>query len=176
MGKSSEILKTILERRSCRSFHPDPIPENHIEQMVQSLRWAPSAGNRQPWHFYLVRNGALKEKLVSAAFGQTFLGQAPLVFVVCAIPQKSADRYGDRGRKLYVYQDTAAAVQNLLLTATGLGYGSCWVGAFDEQAVRETLQLPDDFRPVSMVPIGKPTEKLESSTRFSVKDILTIID
>ena len=169
-----ETLQVIFERRSCRAFKSEPIPQEHLDLLVEALRWAPSAGNRQPWHFYLVKSTFLKEELVNAAYGQTFLVQVPVVFVICAIPDQSATRYGKRGRDLYAYQDTAAAVQNLLLTATALGYGSCWVGAFDEEAVSKALELPAKHRPVAMIPLGKPAEKPETPKRFAKEQIVTI--
>ncbi|GAB4377694.1 MAG: nitroreductase family protein [Calditrichia bacterium] len=171
-----ETLQIIFKRRSCRAFHPEPIPTGHLDLLVEALRRAPSAGNQQPWHFYLVKNNALKEKLVWAAYGQAFLAEAPVVFVVCALPERSAFRYRERGRNLYVYQDTAAAVENLLLAATALGYGSCWVGAFNEDAARQVLNLPADYRPVALVPVGKPAERPQPSSRLPVDQILTILE
>jgi nitroreductase len=171
----AEIFSTILRRRSIRSFHPDPIPPEQIEQMKEVLRWTPSAGNRQPWHFYFVFQKEVRKGLAAAAFNQEFISQAPLAVVVCALPGKSAMRYGKRGRELYVYQDTAAAVENLLLLATGLDYGSCWVGAFDENRVRLVLGLPEEIRPVAIIPIGKPAENPDPPPRLSPEEIITIV-
>jgi nitroreductase len=83
---------------------------------------APSAGNVQPWHFYAVRDAHLRQALAAAAFGQSFVAQAPLVIVVCADADRSATRYGDRGRTLYCFQDTAAAITNMP-HRRGLGVG-----------------------------------------------------
>jgi len=174
MKNFPEFFRVILQRRSCRVYHPDPLPQEHIDYLVEALRWAPSAGNRQPWHFYMVKNTELKNQFVQAAYGQDFLAQAPVVFVICALPETSAVRYGERGRNLYVYQDTAAAVENLLLTATALGYGSCWVGAFDERSVSRILSLPADQCPVAMVPVGKPAEHPAPTPRLNKDQVLTI--
>lgn len=171
-----ENVRPIFVRRSCRAFHSGPVPERDIEILIESMRWAPSAGNRQPWHFYLVRNPQMKASLAEAAYGQDFVSQAPVVFVVCAIPERSETRYGQRGRELYVFQDTAAAVQNLLLSATALGYGSCWVGAFNESAAGAALNLPSHQRPVAMVPIGKPAEHPRIPKRLDIQRILTVMD
>ena len=174
MENFPEFFRVILQRRSCRAYRPDPLPPEHLDYLVEALRWAPSAGNRQPWHFYLVKNPELKKRLVPAAYGQDFLAQAPVVFVICALPETSAARYGERGRNLYVYQDTAAAVENLLLTATALGYGSCWVGAYDEGLVSRILSLPADQRPVAMVPVGKAAEHPAPPPRLIKNEVLTI--
>ncbi len=171
-----ENLKPIFTRRSCRSFRKDPVPEEHIEILFQALRWAPSGGNRQPWHFYQVRNMDIIKKLAEAAGSQTFITGAPLLFVICTIPEKSAARYGERGRSLYCLQDTAAAVENLLLAATALDYGTCWIGAFDESRVSEILKIPDDLRPVAMVPVGKPAKLPRAPLRKTQDEILTIVE
>ncbi len=171
-----EILAIILKRRSVRAFLSDKIPRHHIDQFIEALRWAPSAGNRQPWHFILVHRQSLKDELARAAYGQHFISQAPLIFVVCAIPGQSGSRYGQRGRELYVYQDTAAAVQNLLLLATALGYGSCWVGAFDENEVSRILKLPGEMRAVALIPVGKPATYPRPTSRLAKDDTVTILE
>jgi nitroreductase len=171
-----ELLSVILKRRSVRAFKPDEIPQVHIDQFVEALRWAPSAGNRQPWHFYLVRRPELKRDLARAAFQQDFVAQAPLVFVISGLPERSASRYGERGKELYVFQDTAAAIQNLLLLATALGYGTCWVGAFDELQVSEVLSLPKQERPLALIPIGKAAEQPSPPQRLPVEKIVTTLE
>jgi len=171
----ADIYSIIKNRRSVRSYTSDPIPQEHIEQLMEVLRWAPSAGNRQPWHFYFVFANELRNGLAAAAFNQDFISQAPLAVVVCALPGKSASRYGKRGQELYVYQDTAAAVQNLLLLATSLDYGSCWVGAFDENRVRLVLGLPEEVRPVAIIPIGMAAENPASPKRLPQEKIITVV-
>jgi nitroreductase len=154
--EENPALGAIFERRSCRSFRSDPIPKEHIDLFIEVLRWAPSAGNRQPWRFHIVTKKKKKQELAEAAFGQNFITPAPIVFGVVAVPEESAARYGERGERLYCIQDTAAAVENLLLAATALGYGSCWIGAFDDDAVSRTLGLPPGHIPVALVPLGRP--------------------
>ncbi|MFZ0391811.1 MAG: nitroreductase family protein [Calditrichia bacterium] len=168
-------LQLFLNRRSCRAYLPEPLPSNHLEWLCEVLRWTPSAGNRQPWHFYVILNDQIKQALSHAA-RQSFLMQAPLVFVICALPEQSAARYGARGRELYVLQDTAAAVQNLLLAATALDYGTCWVGAFDEQEVQKVLNLSPERRPVALVPVGKPSKMPAAPSRLNQDKIVTVLE
>ncbi len=170
-----EAVQTIFQRHSCRHFRNTPIPDNHIQLLLEAFRHAPSAGNRQPWHVYVVQNPEIREELMRAAYGQDFIAEAPVVFVVCAIPDQSASRYGKRGETLYVYQDTAAAIENLLLTATALHYGSCWVGAFEERRVREILNLPAQFRPIAIIPVGEPAEPPEPTERKPIEQITTFL-
>jgi nitroreductase len=112
--------------------------------------------------------------LAKAAYGQRFVAEAGVVFVVCADPEQSAARYGERGRDLYCYQDTAAAVENLLIVANMLGYGACWVGAFDEKKARRALSVPGHLRPVAIVPVGparpvsRHPDRRPASTLFDV--------
>lgn len=138
---------------------------------------APSAGNRQPWHFWIVRNEQVKETLSEAAWNQSFIVEAPVVIVVCVEPERSASTHGTRGRNLYCLQDTAAATLNILLMATGLGLGSCWVGAFDEDRVARGLDLPSSLRPVAMVPLGYPADANEARTdRRPLAEVISRID
>ncbi|MEM4201893.1 MAG: nitroreductase family protein, partial [Candidatus Hadarchaeum sp.] len=83
---------------------------------------------------------------------------------------RTASRYGDRGRNLYCIQDTAAVAQNIHLAAYALGYGTCWVGAFDEKAVAEAIKAPEGIRPLIMIPIGKPREKPKPTSRAPLKE------
>lgn len=171
----NEILDAIRKRRSIRSFKPDPIPQEVVGALLEAARWAPSAGNLQPWEFYVVTDPGVKSSLEMAALGQNYVGGAPVVIVVCAVPQVSARIYGTRGRELYCLQDTACATQNILLAAQALGLGSCWVGAFHEDEVIKALDLPRGRRPVALVPIGYPSENPPPPARRSLRDVVRAI-
>jgi nitroreductase len=157
---NNECIKRIQERQSIRRFSNEPIPQQIIEQILMTGFSAPSAGNRQPWKVVHVTTQELKDKLALAAGNQIFLARAPVVFVICAVPQESAERYGERGLTLYSLQDTAALVQTLLLAVHFLGYGSCWIGAFNESEVVNILKIPQGIRPIAILPIGKREGKL----------------
>ena len=168
------FIQLIKTRRSIRSFKLDPIPEKDLRLLLEASQWAPSAGNLQPWRFIVVRDKEVKERLVKDAYGQRCISQAPVVVLFCGVPEESARYYGERGRKLYVIQDVAAAVQNFCLAAHALGYGTCWVGAFDEEAVRRTLNLPRNWRPMAIVPLGKPATQ-PRSRRKKLEEITVYI-
>lgn len=153
------VVEAIKTRRSIRRFQDKPIPEETIKAIMESAVLAPSAGNRQPWVFVVVRSQDVKRKLVEASGNQVFLGQAPVVIVICGDAELSGARYEDRGRTLYFIQDTAAAATNIMLTATSLGLGTCWVGAFRESVVRQALELPANLRPLAMIPVGYPDQE-----------------
>jgi nitroreductase len=120
-----EIPDAIMKRKSIRSFAPKGLTDEDIETLIQSAIRAPSAGNMQPWAFVTVRDRDVKEALVEAAHGQSFIATAPLAIVVCADPARMTPRYDERGTTLYCLQDTAAAVENIILTATHNGLGTC---------------------------------------------------
>ena len=166
------IPEVIKVRRSIRSFYDRDLSDAEVAVLVEAACCAPSAGNRQPWEFIVVREGENKHRLAKAAYGQTFIAEAPVVFVVCADPGRSASRYGRRGAELYCLQDTAAAVQNLLLTAVANGMGACWVGAFDEGEVADSLGMPEGMRPIAIVPVGYPAERPPPRSRRSPSEVI----
>jgi len=151
---SKECLNQISNRRSIRRFSSEPIDGGTINDIVRAGFSAPSAGNRQPWRVVIVTDQDVKNQLSNAAGGQTFMAKAPVVFVICGVPEESAERYKERGRTLYVLQDTAALTLNILHAAHILGFGACWIGAFNEEEVSKILQIPSNMRPVSMIPVG----------------------
>jgi len=146
----------IRKRHSVRAYDPDgEVSAEQVQHILEAAIEAPSAGNRQPWHFVVVRDARVRQELARAAYGQQFLAQAPVVIAVCADPVRSSERYGARGSDLYCLQDTAAATAHILLAATELDLGSCWVGAFDEAHAARALSLADHLRPVALISIGQ---------------------
>lgn len=167
-----DILDLVKSRRSIRSFKADPVPREDLMRILEAARWAPSAGNCQPWEFIVVTRDDLKRRLAMAALGQFWMTKAPVIIVVCANIPRTEWRYGERGRSLYAIQDTAAATQNILLTAHALGYGTCWVGAFNESEVKRVLNIPRDVRPVAIIPLGKPDERPIAPPRIPLEEVV----
>jgi nitroreductase len=167
-----ELMKAIKGRRSIRKFKKQDIAEKTIAQLIEAASYAPSAGNIQPWEFVVVRNPALKKKLSEAALNQAQVEEAPVVVVVCANEKRSSMGYGGRGRTLYCLQDTAAATQNILLTAHSLGLGTCWVGSFNEDEAKESLRAPEGMRPVVMIPVGYPDVTPRQRNRRLLSEIV----
>lgn len=166
-----DVFEAINKRYSTRGFHSEPIPREIIEKLLEAARQAPSAGNLQPWFFYVVQDEIKREQLALAAGGQRFVAQAPLDIVVCAEPQVSAARYLERGASLYCLQDTAIAAQHIILAATAEGLGSCWVGAFDEDKVSEVLDIPSGRRPIAILAIGYPAAPPRGTSRKALDEI-----
>ncbi|MBY8996482.1 MAG: nitroreductase family protein [Candidatus Thorarchaeota archaeon] len=157
---SVDCIEKLTSRQSIRRFTSESIPDSIIDDIVRIGISAPSGGNRQPWRIIIVTNKNLRNQLADAAFNQEFLAVAPVVFVVCVVPEESAERYKERGRNLYALQDTAALTLNILYGAHLHGYGACWIGSFNEDTVSKTLNIPSDMRPVAMIPVGKIDGKL----------------
>lgn len=171
-----KILETIKKRRSIRKFHLEKeVSEKQVNQLLEAARWAPSAGNLQSWYFMVVRLPSLKEELVRAALGQSFIAQASVVIVSCADLKRSASGYGQRGESLYALQDTTIASQNICLAAVEIGLATTWVGAFDEKKVSQILSLPRTLRPIALLPVGYPAQSPSPPPRRSIKEISKII-
>lgn len=133
---------------------------------------APSAGNRQPWRIVVVRDPTRLEELSKAAYGQSFVASCQVLLGIFAVPEESAERYAERGRQLYVFQDTAALTYALLLGIHFNGLGGCWVGAFDDDAVARVFKAPDGFRPVAMIPIGHYDQPPPPRPRRSISEVV----
>ncbi len=172
---TKDLIDAIKERHSIRAYETTAIPEATLGRLLESAHLAPSAGNLQPWKFVVVRSEAIRAALAGAAYGQNFVAAAPVNIVVCAEPERSAARYGERGADLYCIQDTAAAAQNILLTATAYGLGSCWVGAFDEEKVRQALGIGPELRPMAIIPLGYPAQEPAEVAYRSLDEITLIM-
>ncbi|MDI6689160.1 MAG: nitroreductase family protein [Actinomycetota bacterium] len=152
-----EVYEAIYGRKSVRDFdRVKDVPPDLVMKLLKAACQAPSAGNLQPWRFWVIRDQKLKGRLAEAAFHQSFVAEAPILIVVCADLRVASSGYGTRGTALYAIQDTAAAIENLLLAAHVEGLGACWVGAFDERRAIQAMELPAHIRPLALIPIGYP--------------------
>jgi nitroreductase len=157
-----DVFEVIEARRSIRKYKPEPIPDDKIGMILDAARLAPSAANRQPWRFVLVQNADRKKVLARAANDQTFLGDAAVIVVAVGDPEVSA-RWHEK--------DTMIALEHIVLAATALGYGTCWIGAFDEDAIKRLLKIPARMKIVALLPIGLPDEKPASRQRKEHSEI-----
>ena len=152
MAKTSfqELAET---RRSVRAYKPDAVPEELLQQVLETGRLAPSACNKQPWRFIVVRSETTRRAL-GAAYAREWFWKAPVVIAVCILPKEAWVRSFDG--KNYAMVDGALAMDHMQLAAAELGLGTCWIGAFDPAAAREILNLPDGVELVGMTPLGFP--------------------
>lgn len=151
---TKDVFDCMRETQSVRLFQTNEIPEPTLSRILEAGCWAPSAGNLQPWYFYVVKNEHVKQQIANACYEQSQVLEAPISIVVMADPARSNEQYGERGAQLYCIQDTAAATENMILAADGLGIASCWVGAFDERKVQEAVEAPPRLRAVAILCLG----------------------
>ena len=168
-----EFSEVIAKRRSVRHFdNKQEVLDSEIRDLLLAGVAAPSAGTIQPWRVTVVRTEAARERL-AAALRQRWATAAPAIIVVSADPRPCAARDGDRGETLYAIQDTAAAVEHILLKAVDMGLASCWIGAFDDDAVREAIGEQKPIRPVAVLPIGHSAESSTRPDRRPLDEITT---
>lgn len=166
-----ECIEAIKGRRSIRRFKDIDVGKDLVEELLTAAQMAPSAGNLQARDFIVVSNKKIKQKLSKAALDQSFVEHVPIVIVAVANIERSARIYKSRG-ELYAIQDTTAGVMNLLLAAYSKGLATCWVGAFDEYAVSELLGLPQNTRPIAIIPLGYADEKPAAPRRMSLDRVV----
>lgn len=152
-----DIFDVIKDRRSVRRFKSKSVGQDEIQRILEAGKWAPSAGNLQAREVILVTDDRLRQEIAEAALNQSFISEAPILFIICANRRKIG-RYGKRGKYLYCIQDASIMAQNMILMAQSLGLGSCWVGAFDENALRRALGIPEEILPVAIIPVGYSNE------------------
>ncbi len=150
-----EFIDVIKTRRSVRNYSDQPVEDHKLEQILECARWSPSWANKQCWHFIVVKDKRKIEALSKTALVNNWLKKAPVLIAACADPKLSGTRNGMD----YFLVDLAIAMEHLILSAANQDLGSCWIGAFDEQKVKEQLAVPINIRVVALTPIGYPAEK-----------------
>lgn len=167
-----EFKEVLQKRRSVRRFQKKDVPEEIIRKILELANLAPSAGNLQAFKVAVVKDETVRKKLSRAALGQQSVAEAPVDLVMCAVPEESAVKYGERGERLYAIQDATIFAAYIQLAATDLGLSSVWVGAFDEREISEILDLEEDMKPVAIIPIGFPDEEPARHERKSLDEII----
>jgi nitroreductase len=153
-----EVSDAVKVRKSVRAYESKDIPADVLERILEAGRISPSANNTQPWHFIVIKD-AEKRKVLSKRTWTKFLTEAPVVIVGCGDEKKSEDWY---------VIDVSIALQTMVLTATSEGIGTCWIGDFDEDKVKELCKIPERFKVVCLLAMGYPREKFDLSKVFTV--------
>lgn len=170
-----EFSEVLAKRRSVRHFNAKlDVSDEDIRALIEAAVVAPTAGNIQPWRFTIVRSIEARAKL-SEALHQRWATGAPVVIVVSVDPRPCYARYGDRGEQLYAIQDTAVAANNILMAAVDRGLASCWIGAFDAEAVREAIGIAAPVEPVAILPVGYSAESAGRPARRPLAEVATWI-
>lgn len=164
-----DVYAAIRTRKSVRAYLDKPVEKQKLERVLEAARLAPSASNRQEWRFVVVTDGEQRRRLAEAAAGQRFIAQAPVVIAACAETDGRIMRCG-----LACYPiDVAIAVDHLTLAAAAEGLGTCWIGAFDPDAVRALLGIPKAVVVVGLLPLGYPQDaRPVEKSRLSLETIV----
>jgi nitroreductase len=157
-----EVLEAIRTRRAIRRYKKDPVPQELLEQVLEAGRWAPSAGNSQPWDFIVVNEPELKRRVARCFMWGHFLVEAPVGIVVAV----------DQWRTGCPWQDGAIAAYSMWLAAHGLGLGSCWINpTTNDDTVKELLGIPANKEVICVLSLGYPAQSAVSQRR-RLKDIV----
>lgn len=172
------LREIIKKRKSVRKYKNKEIPEELIKEIVDAARLAPSACNAQPTRYFVVKDKETKDRLKEAKiFKQNFVYKAPVIIVCCGDP-KAYPRSGrlepgyDEPYEVRVIKDIAIATQNLVLRATELGLGTCYVGWMHKERVKEILGIPEYFVVPFSIVLGYSNEKPKETSRKNLEEII----
>ena len=163
-----DVMEAIQTRRSVRSYLNKPVEEEILNQVLEAARLAPSANNRQEGRYVAVRDQDTRHLLSIAAEGQGFVAEAPAVIACCAA---ESGHVMSCGQPAYTV-DLSIAVDHMTLAAVSLGLGTCWIGAFDEDRVREILGIPASVRVVALMALGYPKHATNPRPRKPFSEIV----
>lgn len=161
--------KLAYSRFSVRSYKDTPVSVELLKKVIEAARIAPSAVNFQPWHFVIVDDETTKFAL-QESYPRDWFRQAPVYIIVCADRKKAWVRNSDN--KNFADVDATIAADHLILQATDLGLGTCWVCNFDVEKCKQALKTPDYIEPLVIIPIGYTNDHLKSKTRKSLDEIV----
>ena len=168
-----DFFSTVRYRHSVRRYQEQrPVEAEKLHAILETAFAAPSAGDLQAWHVTVVEAEATRRELAVIADGQDFIAEAPVCLVFCSDPQRSAQRYAERGAALYALQDATIACAYAQLAVAAAGLGSTWVGYFDEDQVRNLLGLPEEMVPIAMLSVGYPAELPEETPRRRLEEMV----
>ena len=167
-----EFYDVVRTRRSIRAYRSDTVPEEVLSRVLEAVRIAPSGSNRQPWKFIVARSEKLRRRLAAACGNQGFIAEAPVAIVACGydIDYNRGGYMGD----MSMLVDVSIAFTHLILAARAEGLGTCWIGAFDNDEVKEILDIPEGVNVVAVTPLGYPKDDgfAEPGPRKSLTEIV----
>lgn len=170
------VLDNIATRTSVRDYEARPVEKEKIEKMLRAAMAAPTAMNKQPWHFVVVDQRNVLDALAGANPYAKMLKKAPLAIVVCG----NTDKMIEGGGRDFWIQDASAATENLLLAAHAMGLGAVWTGAYPSEerciSISKVLSLSDNLIPLNMIVVGYPAEQPQPKQKFKEENISYNVD
>jgi nitroreductase len=167
-----ELFETLKQRYSVRAYKDRPVPEEALRAVLQAANDAPSAGNLQPFEIIVVRDAETRRALAKTSYEQWFVAEAPVVLVFFSKPDRNREKFGQLGVDFFAVQDATIACAYSLLAATAVGLGTCWIGAFHDQEVRDLTGAPESWRPVAILPVGYPADTPKPRERRALDDLV----
>ncbi len=164
-----EFSDLIKKRYSVRAYKSQPVEVEKLQQVIEAARIAPTAANRQPFQIIIIHTKG-REKELKQIYKSSWFSKAPLVICVCGLTSKGWTRQSDG--KNYTDVDVAIVMDHLILAATDAGLGTCWIAAFDPDAARKVLALPDDVEPIAFTPLGYAADQLIPKVRKSLSQLV----
>ena len=164
-----EFSELITKRYSVRAYKPDSVEEEKLQQVLEAARLAPTAANRQPFQLIVIHTEG-REAELNRIYGRDWFTQAPVVICACGVPSLGWVRKIDG--KNYTDVDVSIVMDHLTLAATDVGLGTCWIGAFNPDAAREVLGLPDDVEPIAFTPLGYAADQPKPKKRKSLSELV----
>ena len=164
-----EYTDLIATRYSVRAYRPDPVEDHKLQTILQAAQIAPTAANRQPIQIIVIHTHG-RQAEINTIYRRPWFAQAPLLLAICAISTQAWVRESDRFNARLI--DAAIVTDHLILAATNLGLGTCWVAAFNVEAARAILRLPPEAEPVIFTPLGYPADQPTPKTRKPLTDLV----
>ena len=164
-----EFSELIQQRYSVRAYKPDPIDTSKLEKVLDAARVAPSAANRQPFQLIVVHTKGREVELHRMYHREWFV-QAPIIICAVGLTQQGWVRGADG--KNYTEVDVTIALDHLILEATNQKLGTCWIAAFDHEAARQILRLPDEIEPAIFTPLGYAADKPGAKKRKPLSELV----
>lgn len=157
MNKEDIFAGVVASRYSCRNYSPTEVGDNEIAYILEQLRLAPSACNRQPWRVMVIRPAdTAGREAVAAAYNREWVRTAPCYIIMCGVPAEAWIRPFDSHNHVDV--DVAIATEHVCLAAEAIGLGTCWICNFDPSILSGKLGLETGVVPVAIIPVGHPAE------------------
>ncbi|MGZ7066746.1 MAG: nitroreductase family protein [Methanobacterium sp.] len=163
-----DFLDLVKSRYSVRAYKNQPVEEEKLEKILEAARFAPTAVNYQPFKIIVINTEGREDDL-KRIYQAEWFSEAPVVICVCCEPQNAWVR---RDGKNYADVDATIVMDHIILTATSLGLGTCWIGAFDAEAVKIILKLPDGVEPLVFTPIGYPADEKGEKKRKELSELV----
>ena len=163
-----DVVEAIRKRRSVRAYRKEPLPEEKLKKILEAARLAPSARNSQSYKLIVVKNQGLRERLASEATRYSFIGEAPVIIAAVSLDPEYVMSCGVSAHPV----DIAIALDHMTLVAVEEGLGTCWIGGFYQDKVKQILGIPEKYKVVALLPLGYPADGPRGKLRKPLKELV----